>query len=456
VLFRSSTGDVGVYGISADGFWQLTTAATQPPHLKAAFASYAAHPRAGLTDGGIYTSVGPRWHASTGMFNVELGTREDWLAWLDQWRVTQAPQLLSFMHRGLVDVFQHAEYDDFWRGFDPGEKYQEFEIPVFFECGWYDRYTGSSFQHFNGVRAHARSEHARNNQKMLVGPWVHGGNLAPQNETVQFSEVARSHRLQLQARWFDRWLKGIENGIDEEPAIAVYVTGADRWLESEQWPPPGVQERTLYLAAGNGDRNGSLNGGALVDATPGEQAPDSYEHDPYDPVPTIGGHGGVTWMWPSGPLDQRDAEARCLTYTTQVLEADVEVVGEPRIELRATSSAVDTDFIATLSDVHPSGYSEIIRQAGIRGRHRGGPSTTELLTPGEVTTFPIEMTQVAHRFKAGHRIRLTVSSSSFPNFLPNAGTAEEPYLATKAVTATNAVYHDAQNPSTLTLPVHPG
>jgi putative CocE/NonD family hydrolase len=159
-------------------------------------------------------------------------------------------------------------------------------------------------------------------------------------------------------------------------------------------------------------------------------------------------------MWPSGPLDQRDAEARCLTYTTAVLGDDVEVVGEPRIELRASSSAVDTDFIATLSDVHESGYSEIVRQSGIRGRRRGGPSTTELLTPGEVATFPIAMTQVAHRFKAGHRIRLTIASSSFPNFLPNAGTAEEPYLATKAVKATNAVHHDAANPSTLTLPVH--
>jgi uncharacterized protein len=452
-----STGNVGVYGISADGQWQLTTAATRPPHLKAAFAAYAAHGRAGLMDGGIYTSVGPRWHAMTGMFNVDLGSREEWQAWLDQWRETEAPQLMSFMHRGLLDIFQHTEYDEYWKSFDPAEKYDEFEIPVYYECGWYDRYTGSQFTHFQGVRERARSDHARKGQKIIAGPWLHGGNLAAQNETVKFSEVARSHRIELMVRWFDRWLKGIENGIETEPPISVYVGGADEWLESDEWPPAGVSDRTLFLAAGDGRAEGSLNGGVLSTEPPaGGEAPDSYEHDPYDPVPTIGGHGGVSWMWPSGPLDQREAEARCLTYTTDVLTEDLQVVGEPRIELRATSTAVDTDFIATLSDVHPNGYSEIVRQGGVRGRNRGGRTTTELITPGEITTFPIDMTPVAHRFRAGHRLRLTVASSSFPNFLPNAGTAEPPYLATRAVKATNAIYHDAGNRSTISLPVHPG
>ena len=158
---------------------------------------------------------------------------------------------MSFMHRGLVDVFQHAEYDDFWRGFDPGERYEEFEIPVFYECGWYDRYTGSSFVHFNGVRAKARSEHARGEPEdpgRAVGARRQPG--AAERRPCASARSPAPHRLALQVRWFDRWLKGIENGIDEEPPIAVYVCGADAWLEAEQWPPPGVQERTLYLAAG--------------------------------------------------------------------------------------------------------------------------------------------------------------------------------------------------------------
>ena len=162
-----------------------------PPHLKAAFASYAAHGRAGLMDGGVYSSVGPRWHAMTGMFNVELASRDDWHDWLRQWRETETPLLMSFLHRGLIDVFQHDVYDDYWRGFDPAERYQDFEIPVFYECGWFDRYTGSQFAHFLGVRQGARSEHARANQKLVCGPWVHGGNLAPQTDHVTYGDDAR-------------------------------------------------------------------------------------------------------------------------------------------------------------------------------------------------------------------------------------------------------------------------
>jgi uncharacterized protein len=449
-----STGDVGIYGISADGFWQLTTAATQPPHLKAAFAAYAAHPRAGLMDGGVYTSVGPRWHAMTGMFNVELANLDDWYAWLRQWRDTQAPQLLSFMHRGLVDVFQHPENDDFWRQFDPGERYEDFEIPVLYECGWYDRYTGSQFTHFLGVRERARSAHARENQMLVCGPWVHGGNLAPPTSNVAFPQNARSKRIELQVRWFDRWLKGIENGIDREPPLQLYMTGAEEWLEGDEWPFPDTGEISLYLATGDGSDDGSLNSGSLrADPPAADEPPDSYVHDPYDPVPTIGGHGGVSWMWPSGPLDQRDAEARSLTYTTAPLTDPLDVVGEPEARLFVSTSAVDTDVVVTLADVHPDGYSEIVRQGALRGRHRGGPESTELMQPGEVYELTVRMTPVVHRFRAGHRLRMTVASSSFPNFLPNAGVAELPYLATAAVTAENTLHHDSSRPSELRLRV---
>ena len=452
-----SAGAVGTYGISADGQWQLTTAATAPPHLKAAFASYAAHGRTGLMDGGVYTSVGPRWHAMTGMFALDLADRDDWHAWLRQWQETETPLLMSFMHRGLIDIFQHAEYDDYWRGFDPAERYEDFEIPVLYECGWFDRYTGSQFVHFQGVRERARSAHARDNQKLVCGPWLHGGNLAPQTDHVHYGDEARCDRLDLMVRWFDRWLKDVDNGIDREPALRLYMGGTGKWIEPETWPPPEAVTTELFLAAGDGSGAGSLNGGRLADAVPPVgDAPDRYRHDPYDPLPTIGGHGGVTWMWPSGPLDQREVEARSLTYTSDELDHDLAVLGHPRVRLHASSSAVDTDFVVTLNDVHPSGYSEIVRQGALRARHRGGPETTELLEPGELYELTIEMTPVAHTFRAGHRVRVAVASSSFPNFLPNAGTAEPAYLATRGVVADNTVYHDVAHPSALLLPVVPG
>ena len=359
------------------------------------------------------------------------------------------------MHRGLIDVFQHPEYDDFWRGFDPGERYEDFEVPVLYECGWYDRYTGSQFVHFRGVRERARSQHARENQMLVCGPWLHGGNLAPQTDNVTFPPNARSKRLELQVRWFDRWLKGIENGIDRESPLQLYMTGAEEWLEGDEWPFPDTSEISLYLAAGDGSDDGSLNSGSLrADPPAADEPPDSYTHDPYDPVPTIGGHGGVSWMWPSGPLDQREVERRSLTYTTEPLEDDVSVIGQPTVRLQASSSAVDTDFVVTLSDVHPDGYSEIVRQGALRGRHRGRPRVhrADAARRG-LRAHGRAMTPVVHRFRAGHRLRLTVASSSFPNFLPNAGVAELPYLATAAVTAENTLHHDSSTPSELRLRV---
>lgn len=447
-----STGDVGIYGISADGQWQLTTAATKPPHLKAACASYAAHGRAGLMEGGVYTSVGPRWHASTGMFALDLSTRDAWEEWLKQWRETQMPLLLSFLHRGLLEVFQHEAYDDYWRGFDPNERYEDFEIPVLYECGWFDRYTGSQFFHFQGVRSRSTSEYARAGQRLVCGPWLHGGNLAPQNDHVSYPDEARSNRAAMMVRWFDHWLKGTDNGVDRDAKLRLYVTGVNRWLELDEWPAPDARELTFHLADGDGD--GSLNGGALVASTPGiGQTVDRYTHDPFRPLPSRGGHGGVTWMWPPGALDQREVEAQSLTYTSDVLDEDVEVVGEPVVRLSASTSAEDTDFIVTLADVHPDGYSELVRQVALRARYRNGQLQAEPIEPGEVTPIELTMTPVAHGFRAGHRIRIAVASSSFPNFIPNGGTFEPAYLQAKGVVAENAVHHDAEHPSTLTLQV---
>lgn len=186
---------------------------------------------------------------------------------------------------------------------------------------------------------------------------------------------------------------------------------------------------------------------------PGAEPPDEYMHDPYDPIPTIGGHGGFAEAWPPGPLDQQPAESRSLTFTTDVLQRDLEVVGEPRARFFASSSAVNTDFVLTLSDVYPNGYSAILRQNAVRARYRLGEETESLLEPNEVYEFTLTMDAVANLFKAGHRIRLTIASSSFPAYLPNPGTAVPIHLATQAVTARNAIYHDSRYPSSLELPV---
>ena len=185
-----------------------------------------------------------------------------------------------------------------------------------------------------------------------MGPWLHGARELPERTPLNWSG-GENRPTQLHLRWFDYWLKGIDTGIMEEPAVRLYLMGAERWLEGDSWPLPDTQYVSYHLRSGEGEPTGSLNDGRLLREAPGSEPPDEYLHDPYDPVPSIGGHGGFGRIWEPGPLDHRPAESRILTYTTDVLEEDVEVVGEVRARFFASSSAVDTDFVLTLTDVFP-------------------------------------------------------------------------------------------------------
>ena len=158
-------------------------------------------------------------------------------------------------------------------------------------------------------------------------------------------------------------------------------------------------------------------------------------------------------MWTMGPQDHRPAESRILTFTTDTLEENLEVVGDIRIRFFASSSAPDTDFVVTLTDVYSNGYSALLRQNVIRGRYRLGEEEESLLEPDQVYEFSFSLDAVANLFKAGHRIRISIASSSFPSYLPNPGTAGPTYLATQGVTARNRIYHDSRYPSSIEFPI---
>ena len=449
-----SNGKIGTYGISADGQWQLATGPTRPPHLVAMFAAYSAHHRiGGRVERGAYTSMGTTWHHNNNAFPRPLRTREDYVSWLADWKRTQLPLLASFIHPELVEQFLHPAYDEYWRQLDPGTRYQDFDVPIYHESGWYDRYVRPTVQNFKGIRKQGRSNKTRQSQKLILGPWLHGGRVAPETETFKFGPDAQIDHAALVLRWHDYWLKGIDTGIMKEPAVRVYLIGAERWLEADSWPYPGTQYLQYYLRAGQGQPTGSLNDGRLLVEAPASESPNEYMHDPYDPIPTIGGHGGFGGIWESGSLDQRPSESRSLTFTTDVLEADLEVVGEVRARFFASSSAFDTDFVLTLNDVYPNGYSALLRQNIVRGRFRVNEETEALLTPNQIYEFTLTMDGIANLFKAGHRVRLTIASSSFPAYLPNPGTAQPMHLETQGVTAQNVIYHDSRHPSSLELPV---
>ena len=451
-----SNGEIGTFGISSDAQWQLATAPTQPPHLKAMFVSYASHPRGAVIDRGILTSTGPGWYSMEGAFGRRLSNTQDWSEWLSDWRENHLPLIASFIHPELVEFFVNNESGGYWDDTDPATRYGDFAVPVFHECGWYDRYPRWHVEHFQGVRSSVDDPSVKQSQRLILGPWTHGGAVAPDTEEVRFGKSAHIDRLELQRQWFDFWLKHENNGMDEAPAVRVFLMGADEWIDGNDWPLEGASFTRYYLRSGEGSPRESLNGGLLSPESPGDELPDVYDHDPYDPVPTIGGHGGTGWVWPPGPLDQRPAESRSLTFTTETLKEDLDVIGEVRISLTVSATTEDADFIVTLTDVFPSGYSAILRQNGARAVYRNTEEQATPLTPGEAVRLEFALAPVANRFRAGHRLRISVASSSFPAYIPNVGQAHDVHLARDALPSRISIYHEHGKESFIEVPVAHG
>jgi putative CocE/NonD family hydrolase len=243
--------------------------------------------------------------------------------------------------------------------------------------------------------------------------------------------------------------------------------GVNEWRTADSWPPEDVEVRSYFLRHGPSGTASSLNDGVLSAEEPARgEPPDSYRYDPADPVPTIGGntlYSGLRrtstgeenpdFSLTAGPRDQRPVEPRCLTYTSEPLPADLDVVGSVRLELFASSDCVDTDFAAKLCDVFPDGRSIQVVDGILRARYRKSREKARLLRPGKVYRFDLDLWPTAWRFAAGHRLRVAVTSSNFPRFDRNLNTGLNPAIAGEMAVAVNMVYHDRKHPSRLVLPI---
>ena len=259
----------------------------------------------------------------------------------------------------------------------------------------------------------------------------------------------------LYGRWNDQWLKGIDTGLVDEAPITLYVQGDNVWRDEWEWPLSRTQWTPLYLKSG-GSANRASGDGRLSWEKPTSGEVDRFRYDPADPVPSKGGtflNLGI----PPGMFEQSEIESRpdVLVYTSKPLEAPLEVTGSVSMRLWAATSAVDTDFTGKLLDVDVDGNSYNICDGVTRLRHRKdkpGP-----VTPNEVQEFEIELSPTSYVFKAGHRIRVQVSSSNFPLFDPNPNTGKSLFIDTgnEMIVAEQTVFHDAERPSHILLPIIP-
>lgn len=358
------------------------------------------------------------------------------------------------------DWMAHPTYDDFWKASDniAKAKLGKVKVPVFMLICWYDNSCQANIDLFKALCEQSDPELAKQH-RLLIGPWDHSAyynnraSCAGERDFGFENETGTSLSIPLILGWFKKHLKGEgEGAIPGDNQIRYFQMGEGAWHEEPSWPV-ATDEKVLYLHS-DGHANGSGGDGLLAGFTQATEAADAYDYDPLDPTMSVGGR---TMLFATGVFDQAKIE-KCddvLCYTTQTLLEDVAVAGPITLDLYAATSAVDTDFFAKLVDVEPDGYVANISEGMVRARFRNSLEEPELLQGGEVVHNEIQIADVAHTFKAGHRLRLVVQSCDFPNFDRNLNCATIPVQAREeeAVVAKQTIFHDAERPSKLTLAV---
>jgi uncharacterized protein len=441
-----SNGRIGTFGLSYNAFTQLMPAPLGSPYLKCLFPTEAQQSNFGhlYNDGvmqlnvifefGLFTTQGSQ---------VQKKLRHDDPHYRRLPLIAAVDDFPNVQH--VKDWFKHSKYDEYWKAYGIKEKYPQIKVPAHFMTGWYDNLCHESWRNFRGFREQGGSEACRKGTKILVGPWAHGGSYA-----------AKAELLARQLRWYDYWLKGVTNGIANEPPIRIYVMGAERWRDENEWPLARAKF-TKYYFSGQGNANSLRGDGGLATAPPvGASPPDQFVYDPENPVPTLGGQVSTLYEV-RGPMDRRAVQERAdvLVYTSAPLAEDLEVTGPVTVKLYAASSAANTDFTATLSDVHPDGQAIHICE-GIRGvTFRKSLERPTLIKPGRIYEYTIDLWETSMVFKAGHRLRVDISSSNFPRFARNQNTAQPFGMSAEMQKANQTIYHDARHPAHILLPVIP-
>jgi len=310
------------------------------------------------------------------------------------------------------------------------------------------------------VRENGIDAETRDNQFAMVAPVAHCSYTRAQENTVVGERSmgdARWDYNELIYAWFDHWLKGEQNGItDSLPKVRYYTMGSNEWNTSAIWPPEGLEMVTYYLDSQDG-ANTLTGDGRLIPETPSADHVDAFTYDPMDPVVSYGGNvcctGGAI---DAGSFDQQEIEVSrqdVLVYTTEPFEEGVEVSGTIGITLYVSSDARDTDFTVKLLDVYPDGSSYNLDETIQRLRYREGYDRQVFMEEGQVYEVDVSPMSTSNFFAPGHSLRIEVSSSNFPRFTRNLNTGGNNYDETEGVVAHNQVYHSAQYPSQIRIPV---
>ena len=496
-----SDGQIGTYGTSYGAHTQGAMAAMNPPHLATMFINSGAFSNAFMSScrhNGAFELRQVTWAFNQALLSKEAASdpivREalqatnlaDWFTRMP-WKRGHSPlKWVPDYENYLLEIWTHSDYDDYWKqpGLCAEAHYDTWsDIPQLHMGSWYDSYTRTTCDNYTAL-----SKQKKGPVRLLMGPWTHGQHSASYAGEVDFGPtspldgtLAEDYNDFL-LMWFDAWLKGLDNGVREEPPVRIFVMGGGdgrknaqgrlnhggTWRYEQGWPLARTRYTNYYLHADD----------ALTTQAPTTSVPPSrYQFDPDHPVPTIGGNlsSGPGILEPGAyhqqerpdkygsrepylPLSSRHD---VLVFQTPPLEEDVEVTGPITVNLWISSSAVDTDFTAKLLDVYPAnedyphGFDMNLTDGIMRARYRSSYEKAELMEPGEIYLLSFLLYPSSNLFRKGHRIRVDISSSNFPRFDVNPNTGEPLGSSIRKMIAENAVYHDSQHPSHVILPIIP-
>jgi putative CocE/NonD family hydrolase len=489
-------GKVGTFGTSYVGGTQHALACARPPALACMIPvdSVSNAGLAGIRHSGAFELRFMNWIFTIGAPNARAALADPALKDALELNGKRMPQHLLRLpirpgttplkqvpdyERWLVEVMRHGDYDDYWKqpGYSVVDNVDRYaDLPVYHVTGWYD-----SWCRQNVLNWQALSRVKKAPQKLIIGPWTHGSQGRAVAGEVEFPPEAALSFNDWRLRWFDHWLKGVNNGVEKEAPVKLFIMGGGdghksqggrlrhggRWRDEQTFPLQRTRYTPYYLHAD----------GRLSPEKPSvRQSATTYCYDPNDPVPTIGGNlSSVGGLLDAGGFDQRCrsdtlfahdqlplSERRdVLVFQTEPLKEDVEVTGPVVVHLFVSSSTADTDFTAKLLDVYPRsadyplGFDLNLGDSITRMRYRNSLTKAELMEPGHVYRVAIHLYPTANVFARGHRIRLDISSSNFPRFDLNPNTGEPLQQHRRMIPADNTVYHEAERASHVVLPIIP-
>jgi putative CocE/NonD family hydrolase len=496
-----SNGVIGTMGLSYAAHTQGALGSAGAPGVKAMFLDSGGFSNAyqgGIRQGGAFELKQVTWGFNEGLNSREIRKNPDKLAamqaidlndWFRRmpWRRGESPlSLVPEYEDYTFDQWEHGVFDSFWKqlGIYAAGYYPQFpDAAMVHMSSWYDPYPRTATENYIGL-----SKIKRGPVRLILGPWTHGDRQLTYVGDVDFGPAATidgnlaTDFLTLRLRWFDRWLKGIANGVDAEPTVRIFVMGGGsgrknaagrldhggRWRAERDWPISDTRWTPYYLHVDRvlSPRKPSVDRGQL-----------GYDYDPRNPVPTIGGN--ITSGRPimvGGAFDQRETpqfygskppyrplaqRADVLVFETAPLEEDIELTGPLKVKLWISSSCPDTDFTAKLIDVYPpnadypEGFAMNLTDGILRVRYRDSWEQPKRMTPGKVYAITIDTFPTSNLFKREHRIRLDISSSNFPHFDANPNTGEPEGRARSTRVAHNVIHVDRAHPSHVILPIIP-